>query len=149
MLSSLEKIAGTLIEQFPELSDCDDIETRIAVSLLLSHLVPADGKVLDCETDRLVKLIARRFGVQTVVVQKFMAMTELNRRQLISVEVLADRIKNHCGEKRLKSLIRDLWDLALCDNELHTLEEAMIYNVADNLGLRRRDVISQQTRVCA
>lgn len=146
-MSALAKIAKTLVAKNPELKSCPDIESKVAVSLLMSHLIPADGKVLDCETGRLAKLIARRFGVEQSVVWQFMELTELNRRQAVSVDVLSDEIKARFEEKKLKSLIRDLWDIALCDDELHPLEETMIYHVADNLGLRRRDVIGQQTRV--
>lgn len=112
----------------------------------MAHLIPADGKVLNCETDRLAKLVARRFGVEQSVVREFMDMTELNRRQPVTIEILAAKIKSEYDEKTLKCLIRDLWDIAIVDNDLHALEETMIYYVADNLGLKRRDVISQQSK---
>ncbi len=145
-LSTLKKIADTLIKNNPKLAECEDIECKIAVSLLMSHLIPADGKVLECETDRLAKLVARRFGVDQAVVRQFVDLTELNRRQSITVEMLTAKIKSQYSEKKLKCLIRDLWDIALVDNELHTLEETMVYHVADNLGLQRRDVIGQQSK---
>lgn len=114
----------------------------------MAHLIPADGKVLDCETDRLAKIVARRFGIEQSVVRDFMDMTELNQRQPITVETLSAKIKSQYNEKTLKCLIRDLWDIAIVDDDLHAHEETMIYHVADNLGLRRRDVIGQQSKVC-
>ncbi len=148
MLIVLKKTVDKLIKHNPDLKQCEDIEGKMAVCLLLSHLIPADGKVLDCETDRLAKLISRRFGVSQGVVREFMDLTELNRNRLATVDVMVDEIKSYYSEKKLISFVRDLWDIALSDNELHTLEEAMIYNVADRLGLSRRDVIGQQVRVC-
>lgn len=147
-MSPLTDIANTLIKNNPTLAECKDIESKIAISLLMAHLIPADGKVLDCETDLLAKLVARRFGVEQSVVREFMAMTELNRRQSVTIETLAAKIKSQYNEKTLNCLIRDLWDIALVDDDLHALEETMIYHVADKLGLRRRDVIGQQSKVC-
>jgi len=148
-LSPLKEIANILIEHNRQLEDCEDIESKIAISLLMAHLIPADGKVLECETDRLAKLVARRFGVEQFVVRQFMDLTELNRRHSVTIEDLTAEIKSRNSEKKLQCLVRDLWDIALVDDELHSLEETLIYHVADKLGLKRRDVIGQQSRVCS
>ena len=145
-LTLLRQIADDLIKHNSKLAECEDIESKLAVSLLMSHLIPADGKVLDCEKDRLAKLVARRFGVEQGVVRQFMDKTELNRRSSVSLEMLTEKIRSQYDEKRRKALIRDLWDIALVDDELHALEETMVYQVADNLEVNRRDVIGQQAR---
>ena len=41
-------------------------------------------------------------------------------------------------------LIGMLWDLALCDHELHQNEETLIYKVADAAGVLRKRVAEQQ-----
>lgn len=137
-----------MIENQPELARCHDIEAKIAASLLMSHIIPADGKILDCETKRLCKLFVRRFGVNQTVADEFLSLTQLNQKPLVSVEELALAIKAKYSQKQLKSLIRDLWNIALSDNELHACEESLVYAVADFLGVSRRDLVSEQAKVC-
>ena len=149
MSSSLNQITENFLEKTPELNNCENAETKIAIALLLSHLIPADGKILDCEMDRLTKLASRRLHVDQSVVEKFVGLTRLNQKNPVPIELLTDQIKSSLDEKRLQILIRDLWDIALSDDDLHALEETMIYNVADHLGIRRRDVVAQQAKVCS
>ncbi len=149
MATQLNKLANQLKAKHAILEDCPEIETKLAIALLLSQLIPADGKVLQCETDRLTKLASRRFKVDPKVIADFLEKTKINHTENIPVSELTDTLKTKISSKQSKSFIRDLWDIALADDELHTLEEAMIYNVADHLGVSRRDVIAQQTKVCA
>ena len=44
------------------------------------------------------------------------------------------------------NLVGMLWDLALCDFELHSLEEALIYKIADQAGVPRKRVAEEQAR---
>ena len=149
MATQLNKLANQMKAKYSVLEDCPEIETKLAIALLLSQLIPADGKILEVETKRLTKLASRRFKVDPIIITDFLEKTTSNHAENIPVSVLADELKTKISPKQSKSFIRDLWDIALADDELHTLEEAMIYNVADHLGVSRRDVIAQQTKVCA
>jgi uncharacterized tellurite resistance protein B-like protein len=148
MSATLREITENFLARTPELTDCENVETKVAIALLLSHLIPADGKILDCEMDRLSKLASRRFHVDQSIVKKFMALTQLNRKHPIPIESLTEQLKSDLADKQLQLFIKDLWDIALSDDDLHSLEEAMIYNVADHLGVCRRDVAAQQAKVC-
>jgi uncharacterized tellurite resistance protein B-like protein len=47
------------------------------------------------------------------------------------------------------SMIGMLWDLALCDHELHATEEKLIYTIADKAEVPRKTVAEQLARSSA
>lgn len=148
MPSHLNRLAKTLQKTDTEISQCEHIETKLAQAIVLSHLIPIDGVILEAETERLTKLAARRFGVSRKAVKNFIDLTDLNQKSPIPLKDLLSQIRKNSSYKQQLAFIRDLWDIALSDENLHSMEETMIYNVADQLQIERRDVISQQVRVC-
>ena len=148
MLEVLDGITKGLVSQNPELKDCRDIELKIALTLMLYQVIPADGAVLECEMDRIAKLVARRFGVSREIVAGFIDTVNNGEAGKPQLDDLARFALKSGNRKLLIALIRDLWDIAVCDNNLHEQEELMIYRISDSLGIGRREVIEQQARVC-
>lgn len=148
MPTPLFQLTRKMITQAPELAECKDLESKIAIVLLLSHLIPADGKILDCEIEEMVNLASRRFKVDPSIISKFLKISQFNHKTHVPMEDLVKKLKAEIGERGLMILIKDLWTIAVADDELHPREEAMIYHVADQLGISRRDVITAQSAVC-
>lgn len=132
----------------PDLKTCPEFETKVATALLLCAIIPVDGRIRECEKSRLLKLGARRFGIESDIVETFWQQNETRTFADANIDQLADYLKTNCSHRRLLALIRDLWDIATVDRELDPREEAMIYKLADKTGIARRDVITLQAKVC-
>ena len=146
MSQTLEQVAAELVSTNRKLSDCEDIKTKVAKFLVLSQMIPADGIIRESEIKKLLKLISRRFGIDREIVKQCVKLTGYNQQSAVPMDELVSRIRDKMDQKHLETLIRDLWDVALSDNELHDREEALIYAISDKLGIRRRDVIAQQEK---
>ncbi len=146
MTQTLDQVAEELVLANQDLGNCEDIKTKIAKFLMLSQMIPADGIIRESEIKKLLKLISRRFGVEREIVNECVKLTEYNQQSAVPIDELVGRIKDKMDQKHLETLIRDLWDMALSDNELHDREEALIYAISDKLGIRRRVVIAQQEK---
>ena len=121
-------------------------ERRLAVTVLLAALVPADHKVRDIEIDRLMKLSSEAYklhgnGLETIkniAICKMFGADELN-----GIAALAPEILNI--EDRT-TLVGMLWEIAICDDELHRLEAEAIYAIAARMDVPRKTTAEQQAR---
>lgn len=132
----------------PDIKSCTEFETKVIIALLLFAIIPADGKILESEKNRLIKLTVRRFKVQSSLAECFWRLTETRQVPQSVIEELAVYLRGRADKRLVIALIRDLWDIAVADSELHPREETLVYRLADILGIERRDVITQQARVC-
>lgn len=72
----LSRIARQIRAHSPDLDNCDDIEVKVAIALVLYAIIPADGKIRACEKSRMIKLAMRRFGTGTDIVEAFWDLNE-------------------------------------------------------------------------
>lgn len=121
-------------------------ERRLAVTVLLAALVPADRKVREVEIDRLIQLSVEHYKVPGHAVETIVSIAQakaFHSDELRSVAALVPEILN-IGDRC--ALIGMLWEIALCDKELHRLEEEAIYLIADKLDVPRKTTIEQQAK---
>jgi uncharacterized tellurite resistance protein B-like protein len=120
-------------------------QRRLLLAAILASTIPADGKVLNIEIQHFLGHLRQRYQFQLGDQKQAMAFLtedlcaeELQQaaKQLPELLSIDDRI----------ALIGMLWDIALCDHELHPSEEALIYNVADHAGVARKKVVEEQAR---
>ncbi|MCB1378525.1 MAG: TerB family tellurite resistance protein [Alphaproteobacteria bacterium] len=124
-------------------------ERRLAITVLLAALVPADRKIRDVEIDRLIKISVEQYKVPTPAVNiicniaqaKSFASAELESYAALVPEIL--NIEDRC------ILIGMLWEIALCDKELHILEEEAIHVIAKKMGVPHKKTLEQHARAAS
>lgn len=124
-------------------------ERRLAITVLLAALVPADRKIREVEIDRLIKLSVEHYrvpGHALEVIKDIAVCKRFSVEELTQISLLVPEILNI--DDRL-TLVGLLWEIALCDKELHALEEEAIYVIADKLDVPRKKTIEQQARAAA
>jgi uncharacterized tellurite resistance protein B-like protein len=62
---------------------------------------------------------------------------------------LTKRIPDLLSIEDRSAMIGALWDIALCDKELHDLEERLIYEIADAVAVPRKKVAEELARAAA
>ena len=121
-------------------------ERRLAVTVLLAALVPADHKVRDIEIDRLMRLSSEAYkvhgnGLETIkniAICKMFRSEELNSIALLALEIL------NIEDRSI--LVGMLWEIAICDNELHKLEEETIYAIAKRMDVPHKTTAEHHAR---
>ena len=124
-------------------------ERRLAITVLLAALVPADHRIRDVEIERLVKLSAEQYRVTGAAIETIKDIAICKRftaDELAGIAMLVPEILNI--EDRC-TLVGLLWEIALCDKDLHALEEETIYAIADKLDVPRKKTAEQQARTAA
>lgn len=119
------------------------LQRRLLLAAVLSSVVPADGQVLKVEMEQLEKQLRVKFQFTQDQLQTAMAMASKHGSPK-GVELLAKHLPELLSIEDRTQLIGLLWDLALCDHELHQREETLIYKIADAAGVLRKRVTEQQ-----
>jgi uncharacterized tellurite resistance protein B-like protein len=120
-------------------------QRKFLLAAILGSVVPIDGKIKAVEVEQLKNHLQHRYhlSAETLKLAVSSANTGLTTDQLHkAVQQLPELLS--IDDRTV--LIRMLWDLAICDDELHASEESLIYKIADSSGVPRRRVVEQQAR---
>lgn len=97
-------------------------ESRVALGLLLAAMAEADGLVKPVERDRLLADLQGTFGLaphQALAIVDGAGQGTVEPDQLAALVGLALASD---GNGEIKALVQALWQLAICDGELHPRE---------------------------
>jgi len=108
-------------------------------------VIPSDGKVLAIEVQQFYGHLRQRYQFQMLSQSQTLAFLNetLTPDQLLQA---AKQLPELLSIEDRISLIGMLWDIALCDHELHPFERALIYGVSDHAGVPRKKVVEEQAR---
>ena len=118
-------------------------QRQLLLAAVLSSIVPADGLVRKVEIEQLEKLLKTKFQFANSQLETAMRMAN-KQGSFTGVETLAKYLPELLSIEDRTHLIGLLWDLALCDHELHQREESLINKVADAAGVLRKRVAEQK-----
>jgi uncharacterized tellurite resistance protein B-like protein len=144
-----QAIAGEIIATLEKpngFSKLKPDQRKYLLAIVLGSIVPADGKVKEVETTHLKQHLQQKYGLSPETLK--LAMSHANTGLCAEhLKKAAQQLPELLSMEDRTSLIGMLWDLAVCDNELHSSEEVMIYNIADSSGVPRKRVAEQQARM--
>lgn len=143
----LDKIT-TLLAQPSGFARLDPNQRKFLFAAVLAMIVPADGKVKDCERQKLQSLLQANQSSGYMLIDA-MNLAELPRDVEKCVDALAKALGELLGAQDRSTLVRHLWELALSDDELHDFEERLIYRIADASGVARKNVAAELAKAAA
>lgn len=139
LLEKLAKPARDVRQLGPE-------ERRLAVAVLLATLVPADNKVRDVEVERLNDLAEEHYRVTGVSLSHIESLARGKQFSIVEIRAISAHVPAILNIEDRLTLVGLLWEIALCDKELHALEEEAIHAIADRLEVPRKRSLEQQVR---
>jgi uncharacterized tellurite resistance protein B-like protein len=125
------------------------VQRKFLMGLVLAAIVPADNRIRNIELERLQLMLKSSLNITGDVAMESLAMVEDSKDHTINIDALAKVLPELLGIEDRCTLIANLWDLALCDDELHGSEEKMVYKVADLSEVPRKKVAELMARAAA
>lgn len=125
------------------------IQRKFLMGLVLAAIIPADKRIRNIELERLQVMLKSSLHINGDVAMESLALAGSNADQAIDIETLAKALPELLGIDDRCMLISNLWELALCDDELHSFEEKMVYRIADLSDVPRKKVAELMARVAA
>jgi uncharacterized tellurite resistance protein B-like protein len=126
----------------------DPNQRKFLFGVIFAMIVPADSKVKECELVKLQNLL-RGLNAQGNVLHESMSMASRKFDADGNVEILARAMGELLGPQDRSNIVRHLWELALCDDELHDAEERLIFRIADLSGVTRKHVAAELAKAAA
>lgn len=125
------------------------VQRKFLMGIVLAAIVPVDKRIRNIELERLQVMLKSSLHINGQVALESMALAEGQTNLDEAVVTIAKALPDLLGIEDRCTLIAHLWELALCDNELHNYEEQMVYKVADLSGVPRKKVAELMARAAA
>lgn len=125
------------------------VQRKFLMGIVLAAIVPADKRIRNIELERLQVLLRGSLHISGPAALESIAVAEGQMDLEKPVAEIAKALQDLLGIEDRCILIAHLWELALCDNELHSYEEQMVYKVADLSGVPRKKVAELMARAAA
>jgi uncharacterized tellurite resistance protein B-like protein len=118
-------------------------QRKYLLAAILGSVVPADGKVRPIELEHFESFLKTKYhlGNDQLNIARSFAKLGFEVEQLHHA---ARYLPELLSIEDRTNLVGMLWDIALCDQELHSKEDALIYKIADLAGVPRKRVAEQQ-----
>jgi uncharacterized tellurite resistance protein B-like protein len=125
------------------------VQRKFLMGIVLAAIVPADKRIRNVELERLQILLKTSLNINGPIALESMALAEGLANVDEHIIPIAKALPDLLGIDDRCTLISHLWELALCDNELHSFEEQLVYQVADLSGVPRKKVAELMARAAA
>jgi len=122
-------------------------QLRLAGALLLIEVGFADFDLSDEERLTLQAQLASRFSLSGEELDRLVEHALRQHDLHVSLHEQVTLINGHYDAKAKRQLIRDMWNIAFADGQLHHYEEAAIRRLADLLYVPHRDFIQTKHEV--
>jgi uncharacterized tellurite resistance protein B-like protein len=118
-------------------------QRKFLLAAILGSIVPADGKVKPVEMELLEKHLTKKYGLTSSSLKSVLSFAS-TANQGDKLKDAARHLPDLLSIEDRTNLVGLLWDIALCDHELHANEDTLIYKIADQAGVPRKRVAEQQ-----
>jgi uncharacterized tellurite resistance protein B-like protein len=120
-------------------------QRKFLLGAILGSVVPADGKIKAVEVQCLKTHLQQKYNLNSETIKNVLAFSNIGLAPE-QLKKATTQLQELLSIEDRTQLIGMLWDVAICDDELHSTEEALIYNVSDNAGVPRKRVAEQQAK---
>ncbi len=111
---------------------------QVAAAALLFTVMDADGVRHEKEIARLSLLLSERFGIEGEALENLIKRGEKAERESVDLFQFTSQLVKLDESERL-SLIELLWNVVYADNEVHELEDNLVWRIAELIGVSSRD----------
>ncbi len=135
----------SITQQHNGFAKLNSSQRRLLLAALLACVIPVDGRIHANEVGHFSDHLKKRYQFSDDMVKHALGLIK-NTLSPEQLHQATKQLPEMLSMEDRVNLVGMLWDLALCDFELHSLEEALIYKIADQAGVPRKRVAEEQAR---
>jgi uncharacterized tellurite resistance protein B-like protein len=144
-LAFLEGLGGGAKEGGP----LDASDPRVAAAALLFCVMDADGTRLDVEKAALSRELADYFGAEGQALQEVLSAGEEAEGGAVDLYQFTSVLLRDLDGLRRLDFVEAVWEVVYADNELHELEDNLVWRMCELLGVSSRDRVLLKKKVAA
>ncbi len=139
MLNKIAKFFNDLHQD--ALTEPDELTIEMACTVLLCEVMRADGLLDANEQAMLSKTIAEQFSLNSQEVNQLIAQAIELSEHAVDFHRFTSTLNQHYSAAEKTKLVTLLWQLALADGKVASIEEHTIRKIADLLHLSHAEYI--------
>lgn len=138
MLDALRRLFTDLITRETERTFAAD-DPRLAVAALMCHVLAADGVVRPSERQRMVGELARRYQLSEDDAGDLAEAARRVELESATVQRFTAGLERGLPIEERREIVAELWKIVYADGVVHEFEDAIVWRIADLLGLEPHD----------
>ncbi len=120
---------------------------RLAEAALMFHVIAVDGVIDPRENDAALAVLCERFDLSPDDAHTLLDEARVADHGAVDLYGFTSTLKRNLDREQRIAFIEQLWRVVLADEELHELEDNIVWRVAELLHVEARDRISARQRV--
>ena len=125
----------------------DSNDPRVAAAALLFCVMDADGTRLDVEKEALSRELADYFGDAGQALQEVLSAGEEAEGGAVDLYQFTSVLLRALDAPRRLDFVEAVWEIVYADNELHELEDNLVWRMCELLGVSSRDRVLLRKKV--
>lgn len=122
-------------------------DPRLAASALLAHVIEADGEVRPEERERLHRVLKEAYDLEPEAVRKLVKAGEKAESEAIDLYGFTRVLKRELSEDERTDFVALMWEMVYADQQIHELEDNVVWRVAELLGVSNRERVILRRQV--
>ncbi|GLX77848.1 hypothetical protein tinsulaeT_11880 [Thalassotalea insulae] len=139
MLAKIAKFFNDL--QTDAVAESDELSIEMACTVLLCEVMRADGHLDSSEQTMLTNTISQHFALAPEEVSALIEQAIALSEHAIDFHQFTSKVNQHYSATEKTQIVSLLWQLALADGKIASIEEHIIRKIADLLHLSRAEYI--------
>lgn len=124
----------------PSLLQQPNFRRNLARIVMTIHMMKADNVVKPSETSFLTNMVQAKFDLDDETAKQLAHELCDDSTHAPDLSALVTFIKSNSTVVERADCVREMWEIAVCDEELHTLEDNFAYRCAELLGLETSEL---------
>lgn len=131
----------------PADEEVDSLSVEMACTVLLCEVMKADGHLDDQEQQILTAIISAQFSLSPDEVRELIDQAIELSEHAIDFHQFTSKINSHYSPKEKGHIVKLLWQLAMADGKVASIEEHIIRRIADLLHLSHAQYIEAKNTI--
>ena len=140
MATSIDNFLDSFVIIAPGILRRKQYRRSLARVVMTIHMMRADRVIREEEMMYLTDIVSAKFDIDKASAYNLCTELCAESEHCPSVEELADYVRENSTMIERADCIREMWEIAVCDHELHKLEDSLAYRCAMMLDIDENEV---------
>ncbi len=126
----------------------EDDDKRLAVAVLLVHILAVDGIRDVAEHSAVRRLLGAEYDLSDEQTERLIALATAKDNEAVDIYRFTAALKARTDAAERRRIIEMLWQVSYADGTLHEFEDNLVWRIAELIGVSSRDrmVLKQKVR---
>lgn len=122
-------------------------DPRLAVAVLMVHVIAADGVVTPHERKRLEEELSRRYDLTPAQAAELEEAARQAERETAALQSYTAGLQRRLPQQERREIVSSLWRMVFADGQMHEFEDNVVWRIADLLGVAPHERVALRKEI--